>query len=116
MKFKKSIPYQILIDPTPNNGFIVTCGCVKVAYSNFSSLLADLASYFANPEEIEKQYNVDIAALGRVHIGRMPDIQVTPYGAGKTASEISMLARNMVEKQNEAEKGAFPMKTPNKEE
>ena len=26
MKFKQSIPYGILISPTPNNGFILKCG------------------------------------------------------------------------------------------
>ena len=69
MKFKQSIPYDILISPTPNNGFICTCGCVKVVYSGITTLIHDLKEYLENPEDIEKQYNKDIGKLGRVHIG-----------------------------------------------
>lgn len=69
MKFKRSIPYQILIDPTPNGGFIVTVGCVKVVYSDPTALLRDLTAYLQNPEDVEKQYNLDIGKLDRVHIG-----------------------------------------------
>lgn len=116
MKFKRSIPYKILIDPTPNGGFIVTIGCVKFAYAGHNQLFRDLAAYLENPEDFEKQYHHDISALDRVHIGNVPDIRVTPYAAGNTASGLSMLARDMLAKQMEIEKEAFPMKTPNKEE
>lgn len=79
MKFKRSIPYDILIEPTPNDGFIVKVGCVVAAYSNPTALLRDLGQYLENPEQVEKQYNLDIAKLGRVHIGNRPDIQVRRY-------------------------------------
>ena len=69
MRFKRSIPYQILIDPTPNGGFIVTVGCAKFAYAGYTQLIRDLTAYFENPEDFEKQYNHDIAKLDRVHIG-----------------------------------------------
>ena len=56
MKFKKSIPYDIKIQATPNNGFIVEVGCAKVAYSGWPELIRDLSEYFENPKEVEKQY------------------------------------------------------------
>jgi len=115
MKFKRSIPYDILIRPTPNEGFSVKVGCVKVVYSGITKLIQDLKEYLENPEEVEKQYNDDIVKLDRIHFGSPPDIRVAPYGAGNTASGLSMLARNMLEKQKEIEKKAFPMKTPDKE-
>jgi len=69
MKFKKQIPYDIMIRPTPNQGFIVEVGCVKVVYSGVSQLVRDLTVYLENPEDVEKQYNKDIVKLDRVHIG-----------------------------------------------
>ena len=69
MKFKQSIRYDINIKPTPNNGFIVTVGCVQVAYSNFSSLVQDLTEYLADPDTIERQYMADIQKPDRVHLG-----------------------------------------------
>ena len=104
MKFKRLIPYRILIDPTPNSGFIVTVDCAKFAYSGYTQLIKDLTAYFENPEDFEKQYHHDISSMGRVHIGCVPDIRTAPYGAGNTASGLSMLARDMLEKQKEIEK------------
>ena len=69
MKFKKAIPYDIKIQATPNDGFIVEVGCIKVAYSDWPELIRDLSEYFENPKEVEKQYNDDIAKLPRGHIG-----------------------------------------------
>lgn len=69
MKFKKSIPYNILIRPTPNQGFIVEVGCVKVVYAGWTNLIQDLTEYFAEPEKVEKQYNKDIQNLSRVQVG-----------------------------------------------
>ena len=61
MKFKKAIPYDIKIQATPNNGLIVIVGCAKFAYAGHDQLFRDLAAYFENPEDVEKQYNDDIA-------------------------------------------------------
>ena len=81
MKFKKSIPYDILIRPTPNQGFIVEVGCVTTVYVGWTNLLRDLTEYFENPEAIEKQYKHDIDSLGGVHLGPiLPNLTVTPYG------------------------------------
>jgi len=104
MKFEKAIPYDILIRATPNGGFEVEVGCVNVVYMSWTNLIRDLSEYFENPKEVEKQYNEYIVCLGSINIGRVPDIQVRPYGTGKTASEISMLASNMAEKQKEFER------------
>lgn len=69
MKFKKAIRYDILIRPTPNEGFIVEVGCVKVVYAGWASLIQDLSEYLAEPEKFEKQYNNDIQSLSKVQIG-----------------------------------------------
>jgi len=69
MKFKKSIPYEITITPTPNEGFILKVGCVTVVYAGWTNLIQDLTEYFAEPEKVEKQYNEDIQSLSRVQIG-----------------------------------------------
>jgi len=69
MKFKRSIPYQISIDPTPNGGFICKVGCATLAYAGYTKLIRDLTEYFENPVDVEKQYNDDVSKLGRVHIG-----------------------------------------------
>lgn len=82
MKFKKAIPYDIKIQATPNNGFIVEVGCAKFAYAGNEQLIRDLTAYLLDPEGFEKQYNEDIAKLDRVHI--------RPYAG---ASGISMRQR-----------------------
>ena len=122
MKFKRSIPYQILIDPTPNGGFIVTVGCAKFPYHGYTQLIRDLTEYLENPVDVEKQYNMDIARLGRVHIGTVPDITVTPYGPGSpvfSATALSRMADDMVKNQErqEAERKKNPqvVLTPNTE-
>ena len=69
MKFKKAIPYDILIRPTPNEGFIVEVGCVKVVYAGWASLIQDLSEYLAEPEKFEKQYNNDIQSLSKIQMG-----------------------------------------------
>lgn len=109
MKFKKSIPYKIEIDPTPNGGFICKIGCVTLAYAGYTQLIRDLTAYFENPEDVEKQYNSDIAKLGRVHIRNVPDITVTPYVPVNTASGLSMLERNKVENQRQGGEVKYPL-------
>ena len=69
MKFKNSIPYDILIRPTPNNAFIVEVGCVKLAYTGITTLIHDLTEYLENPGDVEKQYKDDIAKLDTIHLG-----------------------------------------------
>lgn len=70
MKFKKQVPYDIMIRPTPNGAFIVEVGCVKVAYASREALLKDLEEYLTNPEEIEAEYNKDMRST--VHIAQGP--------------------------------------------
>jgi len=72
MKFKKQVPYEILITPTVNDGFLVKCGCVVAVYANHNDLIRDLREYLENPVEVQKQYNHDIAALSTVHVGTGP--------------------------------------------
>ena len=37
------------------NGFIVQCGCQRLAYTNIDELIADLGSYLREPEATEKR-------------------------------------------------------------
>ena len=85
MKFKKEIPYDILIKPTPNQGFIVEVGCVKVVYAGWTNLIQALTEYLSDPEGVEKQYKHDIDSLSRVQIG--------PYGPVFSESALAPLAR-----------------------
>lgn len=84
MNFKKAIPYDIAIRPTPNGGFLVEVGCVKLAYSSAREMVLDLEEYLDDPEKVEIRYNMDIKALGRVHIRTIPDIIVRPYNENRT--------------------------------
>ena len=94
MKFKKLIPYDILIRPTPNQGFIVEVGCVKVVYTNKRKMFDDLVDYIDEPEKIEKQYNDEIAKLGRIHIStygaiRGAMVAVRPASQAQTEKELN---------------------------
>ena len=85
MKFKKQVPYEILITPTVNDGFLVKCGCVVAAYANHNDLIMDLREYLEHPVEVEKQYKHDIGSLSTVHMG-------PGAAAFNTASGLTMLA------------------------
>ena len=56
MKFKKAIPYGINIEATINGGFIVTFGCVKLAYGDLKGLRKDLDEYLADPGKVAEEY------------------------------------------------------------
>ena len=57
MQLGKAIKYNILIEPSGNNGFIVTVGCGRFAFQNPKGLLSCLTEYLNNPEELERAYN-----------------------------------------------------------
>ena len=60
MNFGKAIQYNIRIEPTVNDGFIVEVGCVRLVYTDKKDLVADLEAYLDNPERLEKEYyNLD---------------------------------------------------------
>ena len=58
MNFGKAINHKIYIDPSGNNGFVVTVGCGVFVYTDTKQLIADLETYLANPEWMEKEYNM----------------------------------------------------------
>ena len=57
MELGKVINYNIQIEPSSNNGFIVKIGCGKFVAENVTSLLNGLKAYLENPKEWEKKYN-----------------------------------------------------------
>lgn len=57
MVFGKSIPYDINIKPTMNNGFIVKAGCATLVFSDKEGLLQFLQEYLSDPKKVEKEYN-----------------------------------------------------------
>jgi hypothetical protein len=68
------------------NGFIVQCGCQRLAYTNIDELISDLGSYLREPEATEKRILKD-KGINRKHtLGdtaeQMPAPQV---GAGYIA-------------------------------
>ena len=75
MKFNRLIPYDISIRATPNHGFIVDVGCVKLVYTGYTQLIRDLSEYLENPEGVEKQYNMDIRSASTIHIGTYGTLQ-----------------------------------------
>jgi len=48
------------------NGFIVQCGCQRLAYTNIDELIADLGSYLREPEATEKRILKD-KGINRKH-------------------------------------------------
>ena len=57
IEFKKAIPYDITIQPSSNNGYIVKVGCSISVFTNKADLIETLAEYINNPHKIEKVYN-----------------------------------------------------------
>ena len=64
MVFGKTIPYDIKITPTMNNGFIVKVGCATLVFSDNEGLLQFLREYLADPKKLEKEYNLANHANG----------------------------------------------------
>ena len=58
MIFKKAIPYDIIIQPTKNNFFVVRIGCCTMAYTDKDKMVEDLQFYLTQPKEVEKAYNM----------------------------------------------------------
>lgn len=57
MNFGKVINYSIQIEPSANNGFFVTVGCARLAYTDKKDLVADLEAFLDDPDRVEKEYN-----------------------------------------------------------
>ena len=57
MKLGKVINYNITIEPSQNNGFIVKIGCGRFVAENVDSLLKQLTEYLSDPTKIEKRYD-----------------------------------------------------------
>lgn len=57
MIFGKAIKHNIQIEPSANNGFFVSVGCGRFAYTDKKELIADLEAFLDNPKGMEKEYN-----------------------------------------------------------
>ena len=57
MKLGKAIPYNLTIEASMNNGFIVTAGCIKLSFSKDekSDLIDTFHDYINDPEAFEKR-------------------------------------------------------------
>ena len=56
MQLGKAIKHNILIEPSGNNGFMVTVGCGRFTFENPKGLIDSLKEYLNNPEELQKMY------------------------------------------------------------
>lgn len=63
MKLGKVTRYNINIEPSANNGFIVKVGCGRFVFNDVQSLISALSSFLNDPEKHEKEYN-EIAGDG----------------------------------------------------
>ena len=61
MKLKKAIPYDILIRPSANNGFIVKIGCGEFVAETKSTLKEGLNDYLDDPDKYVQDYNKNMA-------------------------------------------------------
>lgn len=57
MKFGKVVNYSVEIEPSQNQGFIVSVGCQRRVYSTASEMMADLMQYLTDYENVVKQYH-----------------------------------------------------------
>jgi|GEM_PF-2277593 len=57
MEFGRIINYSINIEASANNGFFVTVGCCRLAYTDKKELISDLEAFLDDPERMEKEYN-----------------------------------------------------------
>jgi len=95
LKFKRAIPYDIHIESTANDGFIVRVGCCICVYTNIDEMMDDIKEYINDPETAEKQYN---QCRGNPRAVPMPDEccqEQAPIGYGTTAG--NTLRRNVEE-------------------
>jgi hypothetical protein len=68
MNFGRIINNIINIEASANNGFFVTVGCCRLAYSNKEELIADLEEYLDNPKSLEDKYNKLYGGVQRLTI------------------------------------------------
>jgi Fe-S-cluster formation regulator IscX/YfhJ len=57
MNFGRVMNHSIQIEPSENNGFFVTVGCRRFAYTDKKDLIADLETFLDDPERMEQEYN-----------------------------------------------------------
>jgi len=65
LKFERAIPYDIRIQSSSNNGFIVTVGCCTCVFSNKDDLKKALGEFLDDPRKMEKEYNSSSAPHDR---------------------------------------------------
>ena len=57
MKLGKAIPYDILIQPSANMGFVTRIGCGTFVSKTKIDLIGDLESYLSDPAKWENEYS-----------------------------------------------------------
>ena len=57
MKKKKDIKEKIEIEQTDNGGFIIVCGCVKIALSTKEELIKLFTDFIKDPDKYYKEFN-----------------------------------------------------------
>ena len=57
MKLGKVMNHSIMIEPSANNGFLVTVGCGRFTYTDKEELIADLEAFLEDPKRMEVEYN-----------------------------------------------------------
>jgi len=57
IKFGQAVPYDIKIQASKNNGYIVTVGCGTFVFENNESLIEALRQYLDDPKKAEEEYN-----------------------------------------------------------
>jgi len=85
MKFKKAIAHSVQIDPTINGGFIVTVGCVNLAFGGLKDLRKAMDEYLADPKKVMDEYEAGVDAGNPT---QMPD--QTSLGAGQAVDRVQV--------------------------
>ena len=69
MKTGKAIKHTITIEPSFNNGFIVSIGCAKIPFESPASMLEGLAYFLKDPKKAEAEYNETMGSVPHLNRG-----------------------------------------------
>jgi len=57
VEFNRRIPYNVVINPSINNGFVVRVGCAELHYQSVEAMLGDIKDYLVDPDRTIRAYN-----------------------------------------------------------
>jgi len=63
IEFGKAVPYDIVIKPSHNKGFVVRVGCARLVFTDPHELVDALREYLEDPEAVEKRYNTSVGGV-----------------------------------------------------